>query len=359
MTRSILDAWTIQQPSFGPGNLNALSQGYYNNIGLIASLTKKGLMPPGADGQPRPRFEGNVNLPPMWFAHADTWAQWFAEIHDPGVRNWVQSASTSEVRPPKMVTALKSGVLLASIHFDNIGEIQRLLELLRTPKWPEDVLGRLDRSKVDEGRGLHEQHCARCHTRPLLSPNSLGIVFKERPAFDVGTDPTVYQQFAEGATARAAALKRLSDNILAFRQKQLEAGLGPEVSGNFMKLHSRGRPNQFGLAQDAYKDSSDATWPKSGAVYWAPPLEGIFASSPYFHNGSVRTLWEVLTLPEQRTKTFRTGSNAFDPDVVGLRSEGRFLYDTAEPGKGNNGHSFGTALPQTQKAALIEYLKSL
>jgi hypothetical protein len=257
-----------------------------------------------------------------------------------------------------MVAALKSGVLVASIHFENISEIQRSLEMLRTPKWPEDVFGRLDRAKVDEGRGLYREHCARCHTRTALPPNSLGVVFKERPAFDVGTDPTAYQQFAADAAARSAGLQRLSDSILAFRQKQLEAAFVPEVAGNFMKLYSRGRPNQFGLAKDAYQ-GADTGWAKSGAAYWASPLEGIFSSSPYFHNGSVRTLWDVLTPPGQRPKAFRTGSNAFDVEGVGLLSEGPFVYDTAEPGKGNGGHPFGTDLPRPQRAALIEYLKSL
>jgi hypothetical protein len=63
--------------------------------------------------------------------------------------------------------------------------------------------------------------------------------------------------------------------------------------------------------------------------------------------------------PEQRPKTFRTGSSEFDAEGVGLRDNGRFVYDTAEPGKGNGGHAFGTDLPQDQKDALIEYLKSL
>ncbi len=157
VTRSILAASNVPGADFGPGNLNALSQGYYNNIGLMAWLTKKGVVPAtvpaGNEKRPQPRFEGTVNLPPMWFAHSDTWAQWFAEIHDPGPRNWVQSVSTSEVRPPKMVAAQKAGVVLGSIHFDNIAEVQRLLELLRTPKWPEDVLGSLDRSQVGKGPG--------------------------------------------------------------------------------------------------------------------------------------------------------------------------------------------------------------
>ena len=66
-----------------------------------------------------------------------------------------------------------------------------------------------------------------------------------------------------------------------------------------------------------------------------------------------------LTPPAQRPKTFRTGSNELDVEGVGLRSDGSFIYDTSEPGKGNGGHVFGTDLAQDKKAALIEYLKSL
>jgi len=359
VTRAILTEWKIPAAEFGPGNLNALSQGNYNNVALFAWLTKKGYVGPSTDPPAKPRFEGSVNLPPMWFAPADNWAQWFAEIHDPGPRNWVQSVSTSAVRPPKMAAALKGAVILASIHFDNIAEIQRSLELLRPPKWPEAAFGSLDRAKVDEGRALYEEHCARCHTRTVLPPNALGIVFKERPAFDVGTDATAYQEFAADAAIRVAGLKRLSGGILAMRQAQLTAKVGADTAANYMKLYSRGRPNEFALAKDEYKDAENATWPKTGAAYWASPLEGIFASSPYFHNGSVRTLWDVLTPPAQRPKTFRTGSNAFDVDGVGLHSEGSFLYDTSEPGKGNGGHLAGTELAQDKKAALIEYLKSL
>jgi cytochrome c5 len=359
VTRSILSDWKIPAADFGPGNLNALSQGNYNNLGLFASLGKKGLVAPSTDPPAKPRFEGSVNLPPLWFAHADTWAQWFAEIHDPGPRNWIQSVSSSAVRPPKMVASLKGAVVLASIHFDNIAQIQRSLELLRTPKWPEAVFGSLDRAKVEEGRALYEEHCARCHTRTALPPNSLGIVFKERPAFDVGSDPTSYREFAADAAIRVAGLRRLSGGMLAMRQAQLAATFGQDTASNYMNLYSRGRPNEFALAKDDYKDAKDATWPKTGAAYWASPLEGIFASSPYFHNGSVRTLRDVLTPPAERPKTFRTGTTEFDVDGVGLQSDGPFIYDTSEPGKGNGGHVAGTDLPQDKKAALIEYLKSL
>jgi hypothetical protein len=114
---------------------------------------------------------------------------------------------------------------------------------------------------------------------------------------------------------------------------------------------SKGLPNRFGVAKD-YNGAE-------GPAYWSPTLEGIFASSPYLHNGSVRTLWDLLTPPEQRPSQFRTGSNHYDPRQLGLRDEGPFLYDTRETGKSAQGHDYGTTLPIQQKRALLEYLKSL
>lgn len=363
-TRAMLTKLTIPAVDFGPGNLNALTQGNYNNLGLFQVLMAKGIIKPPppsppAPPTPTPHFEGGVNMPSMWFAPADSWAQWFAEIHHPGPRNWVQSVSTSPVRPPKLIAAAKEGVVVASIHFDNITQVQQSLERLRTPQWPEAVFGTLDRAQVDAGRAIYDEQCARCHTRTTLPPNELGIVFKDRPAFDVGTDATAYTQFAENVALRVGGLQRLSDSILKFRQAQLEQKFGAAAAANYMKFDSKGRPNTFALAQDTYKDNTEAKWPRSGAAYWASPMEGIFASAPYFHNGSVRTLADVLAPPEQRAKTFHTGSNEFDAEVVGLKDAGPFVYDTSQPGKGNGGHLFGTDLPADKKRALLEYLKSL
>ncbi|MFZ1430498.1 MAG: di-heme-cytochrome C peroxidase [Geminicoccaceae bacterium] len=359
MARALLVRAQIPPADFGPGNLNALSQGVYNNAGLAAWIAGSNPAAPGGPPPVAPRFEGTVNLPSMWFAPADDWAQWFAEIHDAGPRNWIQSVSTWEVRPPKMTAAQGSAALITSIHFDNIAQIQESLERLRTPKWPEAVFGPLDLVKVEEGRALYEANCAQCHTRTRLPPNELGVVFKERPAFDVGTDPTAYEQFAADAANRVSGLQSMSAKIIDLRRTQLTGQFGEAIAANYFKMSSRGRPNQFVLATDDYRGSEEPYWPRSGAAYWASPLEGIFASSPYFHNGSVRNLWDVLTPPAQRPKTFQTGTTEFDVEAVGLRSEGRFLYDTAEPGKSNGGHPFGTDLAQEQKAALIEYLKSL
>jgi mono/diheme cytochrome c family protein len=352
-TRQVIAAMGVEQPDFGPGNLNALSQGNYNNVGLVAWLTSRGLMQPSGE-KPLPiGFAGTVNFPPVWFSPHDDWAQWFAEIHHQGSRNWVQSVSSSPVRPPRQAAALKEGAIVASVDFDGIEAIQEALNRLRTPRWPEAVFGALDRPRVDEGRQLFGQHCASCHVSSPGTANAVGRRFRQRRAFAVGTDPLAYEQFAAGAEARAAGLTRLSEAILKLRRAQLLQRFNNDATlvANTELFDSKGLPNRFGLARD-YNGAE-------GAAYWAPPLEGVFATSPYLHNGSVRTLGDLLTPPEQRPSRFRTGTNLYDPQQLGLRDEGPFTYDTAEPGKGAGGHPFGTDLPQAQKQALLEYLKSL
>ena len=37
----------------------------------------------------------------------------------------------------------------------------------------------------------------------------------------------------------------------------------------------------------------------------------------------------------------------------------RKVYDTAQPGRGNGGHTFGDALTEEERMAVIEYLKTL
>ena len=359
--RGIIQSAGVQVNESGPGNLNALTQGYYNNLGLVGWLVKKGLVQPDSAATPRPlpEFEGADNYPPVWFAWADNWAQWFVEIHHPGPRNWIQAMSSSEVRPPKMIESLKQASVFATIHFDNISEIQSAIEKLRTPKWPEQIFGSLDTTKMAYGRQLYVSHCASCHEHQPLPPNDFGIVFHERNAYDVGTDPTAYAQFVKDGAVRAALLKDVSEKIIQMRNRQLTGALGEPAAKNHLAMASRGRPNDFRIAQSKNLQISGTRWQESGAAYWAPPLQGIFATSPYFHNGSVRTLYDVLKPATERETTFRSGSNEFLPAELGLKSGGDYIFNTKEVGKGNQGHEFGSDLSEEEKLSLIEYLKSL
>lgn len=108
--------------------------------------------------------------------------------------------------------------------------------------------------------------------------------------------------------------------------------------------------------------------------YIAPPLDGIWASAPYFHNGSVPTIYGVLT-PETRPKFFRRvgAPKEYDTRDLGFKFEilggpsspeltpeaRRRMVDTKLPGLGNQGHPFGSILTEDEKRQVIEYLKTL
>lgn len=99
----------------------------------------------------------------------------------------------------------------------------------------------------------------------------------------------------------------------------------------------------------------------SEAQYRARPLNGVWATGPYLHNGSVMSLKDLLQPVDQRQVEFRVGDTEFMPDAVGFAepSEGGFVVDTRLKGNSNKGHTYGTGLTGTEKTALLEYLKSL
>ena len=99
-------------------------------------------------------------------------------------------------------------------------------------------------------------------------------------------------------------------------------------------------------------------------IYKGRPLNGIWATAPYLHNGSVPNLDELLKKPGNRTPTFKVGSREFDPVRVGFRTDaGSFTFDTTVTGNANVGHDYGgidgAEFTPEQRAALIEYMKSL
>lgn len=107
--------------------------------------------------------------------------------------------------------------------------------------------------------------------------------------------------------------------------------------------------------------------------YRARPLNGIWASAPYLHNGSVPSLADMLNkvadpisgCPDSKTcrpDLFYVGNTEYDPVKAGYVydvSEGFTEFNTQEKGNFNTGHNWGTDLDPDSKAALLEYLKSL
>lgn len=94
--------------------------------------------------------------------------------------------------------------------------------------------------------------------------------------------------------------------------------------------------------------------------YKARPLNGIWATAPYLHNGSVPTLMELLRPAAQRVTRFHVGGRQFDINRIGfIDDESKPLFDTSLPGNSNTGHEFATDLSEAEQLDLLEYLKSL
>jgi hypothetical protein len=102
--------------------------------------------------------------------------------------------------------------------------------------------------------------------------------------------------------------------------------------------------------------------------YVAVPLDGLWLRGPYLHNGSVPTVEDLLKPAADRPNVFYRGYDVVDRRHLGFVSQGAgarrdgFRYDVRVEGNSNQGHEgpkYGTTLPEAQKRALVEYLKTL
>ncbi len=114
-------------------------------------------------------------------------------------------------------------------------------------------------------------------------------------------------------------------------------------------------------ASVAMKSAAAATTERVLA-YKGRPLDGVWATAPYLHNGSVPNLYELLLPAGERSKKFHVGSIEFDSKKVGFKTEvgpGTTLLDTTLPGNSNEGHDMYGSFNENERWALVEYMKSL
>lgn len=108
--------------------------------------------------------------------------------------------------------------------------------------------------------------------------------------------------------------------------------------------------------------------------YVAPPLDGIWATAPYFHNASVPTLELVLDSTRRPVHWRRIDYDSTHFDEVALgwpwievpggpdgvpEDQRKHVYDTTRLGHWNTGHTFGDHLADDERRAVLEYLKTL
>jgi mono/diheme cytochrome c family protein len=205
---------------------------------------------------------------------------------------------------------------------DEFRDIEAWILSLAPPRWP----GEIDQPLAARGAEIFARHCAECHGTRGSYPDRVVAID------EVGTD-----------RVRLASLT-------AEQRRDLNA-------------------SWFGHHGRAAIELSDRTAPIG---YVAPPLDGVWASAPYFHNGSVPTLWHVLH-PTARPVVWRRVAAGYDASRVGLTveeldelpneklppAERRRIFDTRRPGKAADGHDFPDLLDEKEKTAVLEYLKTL
>ncbi len=201
-------------------------------------------------------------------------------------------------------------------------DLMGFIYTIEPPAYP----GPIDWDLASAGKELFEQSCAKCHgTYGDLRGEGGGWTYPNRLVSleEVGTDP-VY--------ARALA----------------ESGLHDWFNRSW------------------YATTEPRAWAVPGLGYVAPPLDGVWATAPYFHNGSVPTVEGVLDSGERPAfwrRSFR--SDDYDREKLGWRytvepgPTDANTYDTTRPGYSNRGHTYGDNLTRSERRAVLEYLKSL
>ena len=202
-------------------------------------------------------------------------------------------------------------------------DIRAYIASLEAPAYTQAINDQL----AEQGRAVFNDKCARCHGTYGESETYPNLLI---PLEEIKTDPLM----AEGSSGYA----------------------GPYVDWF----------NNSFYGQTAYLE------PLAG--YVAPPLDGIWITAPYFHNGSVPDLALVLDStkrPKYWQRSFRnddynyetlgwnyTESAVGHEDIPSADARKR-VYDTTLLGYSNQGHTYGDTLDETQRSALLEYLKTL
>jgi hypothetical protein len=282
-------------------------------------------------------------------------------MRQPMARNMIQAltVNASLVFPGDSV---RNDRYSSSVRLKNMFEIESMLQRLKAPVWPEQVLGKIDLEAANRGEAIYKKQCAFCHdpvkeNQPepddavAVKNNKTYFVLRSFPIDKIKTDPTDATNFAErtvdassinmgNKVPGAEIISMVLSGILKRQYDEMKLPINQQEEWN------------------GYRDNLQ----QACKVYMARPLAGVWANAPYLHNGSVPSLYQLLLPPAERDKVFFTGNVEFDPVNVGYVSkefQGGFRFDTSITGNSNAGHQYGTSLKHDERMDLIEYLKGL
>ena len=306
----------------------------------------------------------------------------------------------------------------------NLLRLEDHLITLKSPVWPENILPVIDQQLANQGKKVYQDYqCYACHSSPdqfdrnspdrrvIAQFSSLELIQTD-PAMAINALTAAGKSgFFEGETIPDSEQTFQKFTLALFALKKATAGVIAEADHD--------KPAAQRWAEQAYdfviasfnnpiKETArhvdfgtDNQLPTSLKAYKGRPLNGIWATAPFLHNGSVPNLYELF-LPscneeeakagnECRANKFTVGSREFDPVKVGFVSKNAaeypdiFEFNTLLPGNRNTGHEYAAgktafikldsngkpikdaegkfklewlpAINKSQRLALVEYLK--
>jgi hypothetical protein len=349
-----------------------------------------------------------VSYPFLWNASRQDRTQWNGAVPN-GLFIHALGRNTGEVfgvfarfKPKRAFPTLLISYLSNSVEFSGLQTLEEKIVKLKPPPWPSEF--GFDTALARQGEGLFKIHCKSCHsdgqTEDEKSKEVPGAWLT--PVKAVGTDSKMVENakrmvdpgILRGQPAALPPVTRLLGNPTTAQDV-----LGVAVVGTLVEraavdaaLPSRFAQSPFGRALredmgrflsgpkfDPAKTKEALNFIKTnlenlftrpptdnqGAAYESRALHGIWATAPYLHNGSVPNLWELLMPPSQRKTTFMAGNRVYDPKNVGFMTDrstfknAAFVADPANVnGNGNGGHDYGKDLTESERWAIIEFLKT-
>jgi hypothetical protein len=378
----------------GYGRLDAL-----NRIGnQVFSLDLK--KPENYEGSSAP-----VHYPRIWNTPWFDWVQYNGSIMQPMVRNAGESLGvSSEIN----LTDPSKGLYKSSVNIDTLHEMEQMIagqppnvkdgfSGLRSPRWPEDILPKIDWTLAAKGAKLYEDNCQECHRPPVTKFEPPAAANQPRPPASPNPAYFNFADTKEWRTNDAGQPVRIMENI-PISHVGTDLAQATDMINRTVALPSDLGIDENGFA-DALKrvvektvnyiyDRKDPPWDKGKRdafngnmkneiqgelAYKVRPLNGIWATPPYLHNGSVPNVYLLLSPVGDRPKEFYLGHREYDPVNLGYKYDelkNGFFFETRLRGNSNEGHEFNdkpkgtkgkvgrTLLPDERKA-IIEYLKTL
>ncbi len=328
-----------------------------------------------------------VDYPQLWDMWTFDWVQWNGSAQQPMARNIGEALGVGATldffdangQPLKGDERYPSSVRLRDLH-----QIEQTLQRLKPPAWPEALLGAVDKPLAVKGRELFSENCAGCHVPRSVQTNGRWVQhLKMLPVDYIGTDPGAANNIADHSFDLSALqwdpaeLAKLDVQLQPPPAEPLDMSKLSSAKGlAYVTAFVGNRAYREAKIPEAERPEMDGFGLPIGVrelrAYKARPLAGAWATAPFLHNGSVPSLYQLLSPQDERATTFFKGTFEYDPRHLGYRTEAftnGFKFDTRITGNHNSGHEFragklgngviGRLLQPQERWALLEYLKVL